>query len=37
MAATLIGWVLAHDYFFLWMAAAGGGGLILGGLWFRKV
>lgn len=37
MAATLIGWFFAREQFFLWMAVAGGGGLILGGLWFRKV
>jgi hypothetical protein len=37
MAATLVGWFFARDQFFLWMAVAGGGGLILGGLWLRKV
>lgn len=37
IAATLVGWFFARDYFFLWMALGGGGGLILGGLWFRKV
>ena len=36
MVSTVLGWLFARDYFFLWMAAAGGGGLILGGLWFRK-
>jgi hypothetical protein len=37
MAATLVGWFFAREQFFLWMAVAGGGGLILGGFWFRKV
>jgi hypothetical protein len=37
MVATVAGWLFARDQFFLWMAAAGGGGLILGGLWLRKV
>jgi hypothetical protein len=37
IAVTLVGWFFAREQFFLWMAVAGGGGLILGGLWFRKV
>jgi len=36
MVATVVGWVYARDQFFLWMAVAGGGGLILGGVWMRK-
>ncbi len=36
-AATLIGFVFLHDHFMLWMAAVGGGALILAGLWMRKV
>lgn len=37
MIGTVVGWSFARDQFFLWMAAVGGGGLILGGLWMRKV
>lgn len=37
MAVTLGGWLYARDQFFLWMALAGGGGLLLGGFWLRKV
>jgi len=37
IAATLAGWFFAREYFCLWMAVSGGGGLILGGLWLRKV
>jgi hypothetical protein len=37
IVATLVGWLFAREQFFAWMAAAGGGGLILGGLWLRKV
>jgi hypothetical protein len=36
MAAVIAGSVWAPEQFFVWMAAAGGGGLILGGLWLRK-
>lgn len=32
---TLCGWVFAREQFMLWMAFAGGGGLVLGGLWLR--
>lgn len=33
---TLAGWLYApHDHFMLWMAFAGGGGLMLSGLWLR--
>lgn len=34
---TLGGYFLLAPYFLLWMALVGGGGLILGGLWMRKV
>ena len=37
MVATVVGWIYARDQFFLWMAIAGGGGLLLGGVWMRKV
>ncbi len=36
MLAVIAGWIFARDQFFLWLAIAGGGGLILGGLWLRK-
>lgn len=36
MAATIVGWLVLRDWFFLWIAVVGGGGLVLGGLWFRK-
>lgn len=36
MVATVVGWLVARDWFLLWSAVIGGGGLILGGLWFRK-
>jgi hypothetical protein len=35
VALTLGGWFLAREQFMLWMAFAGGGGLVLGGLWLR--
>ena len=34
---TMIGFVYAKPFLPFWIAAAGGGGLILGGLWMRKV
>ena len=34
---TMAGFVYAKAYLPFWIAAAGGGGLILGGLWMRKV
>jgi hypothetical protein len=37
IAATVVGWIYARDHFFLWMAVVGGGGLVVGGLWLRKV
>jgi hypothetical protein len=35
--ATMIGFIYARPFLPFWIAAAGGGGLILGGLWMRKV
>jgi len=32
---TLAGYFLLPQIFQLWMAAVGGGGLIIGGLWLR--
>ena len=37
MALTVTGYFFLPDYFLYWMAAVGGGGLILGGLWMRSV
>jgi hypothetical protein len=34
---TLGGWFFLPQYFLLWMAAVGGGSLVLVGLWLRKV
>jgi hypothetical protein len=36
-ALTIAGYYLLPDYFNYWMAAVGGGGLVLGGLWLRSV
>jgi len=36
-ALTLLGFFLAKDILSYWMAVVGGGGLILGGLWLRKL
>ena len=36
-ALTLFGFFALRSQFALWMAAVGGGGLILGGLWLRSV
>jgi hypothetical protein len=36
-ALTVIGYFWAGEWFALWMAAVGGGGLIVGGLWLRRV
>jgi hypothetical protein len=36
MLATIFAGTWGRDQFFLWMALAGGGGLILGGLWLRR-
>lgn len=35
-AATMLGYFYLAAYFALWMAAVGGGGLILTGFWMRK-
>ena len=37
LATVILGTLYARDQFFLWLALAGGGGLILGGLWMRRV
>ncbi len=37
IALTLGGYFYLPEHFLLWMAAVGGGGLILAGIWFRKV
>ena len=34
---TVGGYFWLHQYFLLWMAGVGGGALILGGFWLRKV
>jgi hypothetical protein len=36
IALTVIGYYYLPDVFLYWMAAVGGGGLILGGLWMRS-
>jgi hypothetical protein len=36
-ALTLAGYVAAPQWTAIWVAVAGGGGLVLGGLWLRKV
>jgi hypothetical protein len=36
-ALTLFGFFFLQAHFLLWMAAIGGGSLILGGLWLRRV
>jgi hypothetical protein len=35
--AVLVGYFLLKEHYYLWMAACGGGSLILGGLWLRKL
>lgn len=35
-ALTLFGFFQIHEHFNLWMAAVGGGGLVLAGLWLRS-
>jgi len=37
MALTLVGFFFLPDYFLLWMACVGGGGLILAAFWLRTV
>lgn len=34
--ATLIGWFFFQPWLVFWMAAVGGGGLFVGGLWLRR-
>jgi len=36
IAATLLGYFLLAPWFSFWMAAVGGGGLVLTGLWMRR-
>jgi hypothetical protein len=36
-ALTLIGWYAVQPYFYLWMGVAGGGSMILAGLWLRRL
>ena len=36
-ALTLVGFVFFRPWLSFWIAAVGGGGLVLGGLWMRKV
>ena len=33
---TTLGYFMLPEYFRYWMAAVGGGGLIVGGLWMRN-
>ena len=33
---TALGYFVMPEYFRYWMAAVGGGGLIVGGLWMRN-
>ncbi|MBV8168108.1 MAG: hypothetical protein JO021_15030 [Alphaproteobacteria bacterium] len=35
-ALTVVGYRYTDEWFQLWMAAVGGGGMILGGLWLRR-
>ncbi len=37
VTAILVGYLLLHEHYFLWMAAFGGGSLLVGGLWLRKI
>lgn len=36
-ALTLVGYFVLKEHFLLWMAAVGGGSLILAGIWLRRV
>jgi len=36
VALTMFGFFFIHPHFSLWLAAVGGGALLLGGLWLRK-
>ena len=35
--AVVLGYSFVHSHFQLWMALVGGGSLIAGGLWLRKI
>ena len=36
-AAVVFGYLNVDQHYYLWMAACGGGPLIVGGLWLRKI
>lgn len=36
-AAAVLGYLAIDQHYYLWMAACGGGALIAGGLWLRKI
>jgi hypothetical protein len=36
-AAVVFGYLSIEQHYYLWMAACGGGALIAGGLWLRKI
>jgi hypothetical protein len=36
-AAVLFGYLAVEQHYYLWMAACGGGALVAGGLWLRKI
>ena len=36
-AAILFGYLALDQYYHLWIGTVAGGGLILGGLWLRKI
>jgi hypothetical protein len=37
VAATIVGYLAVEQHYYLWMACCGGGSLIAGGLWLRKI
>ena len=37
VAATTVGYLAVEQHYYLWMACCGGGSLIAGGLWLRKI
>jgi hypothetical protein len=37
VAATIVGYLAVEPHYYLWMACCGGGSLIAGGLWLRKI
>jgi hypothetical protein len=37
VAATIVGYLAVAQHYYLWMACCGGGSLIAGGLWLRKI